>query len=450
MPSLLSPSGPKLTKVVLENIGPFPKLELDFEDNWKMLLGDNGVGKTTILKAIAVAIVGSEARHSAAPLLRIGEPVGRIRLATVDNSNGYLTEIQRVGSGVEIVSYSGRALEAEGWVAIGFPPLRATSWAPTQGPQGISVKRPSADDLLPLVRGVPDTRMDDLKQWIVNTDSLSHREGAPEIDRNRSKKVLDKFFEIVNELIDQSIIDHEVTSDFRVLVKTHDGTIPIESLSQGMTSLLSWVGILLQRLYEVHYDSNNVTDPTQEYALVLMDEIDAHMHPKWQQTLVAKLKKIFPNVQVIASTHSPLVVAGLSVSQIVRFERNEEGQVEKAHIDEDMSIGRTDQVLTGDLFGLKTTLALDDETEHLMDEYKSLLSIRTRNNEQNNRYFELHSALAERFPPTSETKLERRAHELALAVLMADFRPENILHLKSNLLQKVKEVGKSMRWSDLS
>ena len=235
-----------------------------------------------------------------------------------------------------------------------------------------------------------------------------------------------------------------------MLVRTNDGQIPIESLSQGMTSLLSWVGILLQRLYEVHYDSSNVTDPKQEYALVLMDEIDAHMHPKWQQTLVAKLKRIFPNVQVIASTHSPLVVAGMPVSQIVRFERNEGGQVETVHIDDDMSIGRTDQVLTGDLFGLETTLALDEETEQLMDEYKSLLSTMKRNNEQDNRYFELHRALADRIPPTSETKLERRAHELALAVLMADFRPDNILQLKSTLLKKVKEVGESMRWSDLS
>jgi formylglycine-generating enzyme required for sulfatase activity/predicted MPP superfamily phosphohydrolase len=442
--NLLSPSGPKLTKVVLENIGPFPKLELDFEDNWKILLGDNGVGKTTILKAIAVAIVGSEARHSAAPLLRIGEPVGRIRLVTVDNSNGYLTEIQRVGSGVEIVSYSGRALEAEGWVAIGFPPLRATSWAPTQGPQGISVKRPSADDLLPLVRGVPDTRMDDLKQWIVNTEALSRREGAPDIDRNRAKEVLKSFFDIVNQLTDQSIEQFEkVTPDFRVLVRTNDGQIPIESLSQGMTSLLSWVGILLQRLYEVHYDSNNVTDPTQEYALVLMDEIDAHMHPKWQQTLVAKLKKIFPNVQVIASTHSPLVVAGMPVSQIVRFERNEVGQVETVHIDDDMSIGRTDQVLTGDLFGLKTTLALDQETQALLEEYNGLLAARSRDSDQEQRFNELFMILDKRIPSSLETKLERRAKDLAFTVL-------ELPELNGTLLEKVKAIADSMGWEKRS
>lgn len=439
--------GPKLKKVVLENIGPFEKLELDFEENWKILLGDNGVGKTTILKAIAVAIVGSEARHSAAPLLRVGQPLGSIRLVTLENPSGYLVEIQRVGTGVEIVSYSGRALEAEGWVAIGFPPLRATSWAPTQGPQGISVKRPSADDLLPLVRGVPDTRMDDLKQWIVNTEALSRREGAPDIDRNRAKEVLKSFFDIVNQLTDQSIEQfEEVTPDFRVLVRTNDGQIPIESLSQGMTSLLSWVGILLQRLYEVHYDSNNVTDPTQEYALVLMDEIDAHMHPKWQQTLVAKLKKIFPNVQVIASTHSPLVVAGMPVSQIVRFERNEDGQVKTVHIDDDMSIGRTDQVLTGDLFGLETTLALDQETQESVAEYERLLSKPKRSTEEENEFYRLHGILDDHLPPPEETKLERRTQELVFAVLEADYSPENLQKLKASLIKKVKAIVKSMGW----
>ena len=98
---------------------------------------------------------------------------------------------------------------------------------------------------------------------------------------------------------------------------------------------------------------------------------------------------------------------------------------------------------------LETTLALDEETEHLMEEYECLLSMRKRNNEEDNRYYELYRILADRIPPTSETKLERRANELALAVLKADYRPENILQTKTSLLKKVKEVGKSLRWDNL-
>jgi hypothetical protein len=311
----------------------------------------------------------------------------------------------------------------------------------------MGVKRPTAEDLLPLIRGAPDTRMDDLKQWLVNTEALSRKEGAPEEDRKRADEVLKRFFDIVGQLTDKAIGElREITADFRVLVQTSDGIVPLESLSQGMTSLLSWVGILLQRLYEVHYDSDDVADPTQEYALVLMDEIDAHMHPMWQQSLVSKLKRIFPNIQVVASTHSPLVVAGMPVTQIMRLTRNEKGQVVTARIDKDMSIGRTDQVLAGDLFGLPTTLALDDETRELMNEYKKLLAMRERSPDLARRFYELHATLAERIPPTPETKLERRAHELAFAVLEADYRPENLEELKTSFLKKVKAIGESMGW----
>ena len=77
----------------------------------------------------------------------------------------------------------------------------------------------------------------------------------------------------------------------------------------------------------------------QGYALILMDEIDAHMHPLWQQQLLGRLKKLLPNVQVIATTHSPLVVAGLEVEEVTRFVRNEAGEVVAAPIDN--TIGTT-------------------------------------------------------------------------------------------------------------
>jgi predicted ATP-dependent endonuclease of OLD family len=75
--------------------------------------------------------------------------------------------------------------------------------------------------------------------------------------------------------------------------------------------LLGWVGYLCQRLKETAQDSNSDPLSTDGYALVLIDEVDAHMHPRWQQVLVRRLKQVFPNVQFIASTHSPLIVGGL-------------------------------------------------------------------------------------------------------------------------------------------
>ena len=64
---------------------------------------------------------------------------------------------------------------------------------------------------------------------------------------------LDKFFEIVGDLAEGLTVEFvEVTTSYEVKVRTQDGILPIEALSEGLTSLLSWVGILLQRLYEVY------------------------------------------------------------------------------------------------------------------------------------------------------------------------------------------------------
>ncbi|MBV8274560.1 MAG: TIR domain-containing protein, partial [Verrucomicrobia bacterium] len=175
---------PGLRRVVLEDIGPFERLDLDFpkQHNWKVLLGDNGVGKSTILKAIATAIMGNDARAFAARLVRSGKTKGRITLYTEQNPvSGYITEIltKDMLSEAEIVSLPARPMESEGWLALGFSPLRVVTWASSTGPQPIIQKgRPTAEDLLPLVSGESDPRMDRLKQWIVNLDSAD-KQGRP-------------------------------------------------------------------------------------------------------------------------------------------------------------------------------------------------------------------------------------------------------------------------------
>jgi len=167
---------PGLRRAIFEDIGPFERLELDFLQgrNWKILLGDKGVGKSTILKAIAVAIMGSDARSYAARLVRAGKTRGRVTLITEQNPSGYVTDIltKDMLSEAEVVSIPARPMEAEGWLALGFSPLRVVTWTSASGPQPIVQKgRPTADDLLPLVSGESDPRMDRLKQWIVNLDA---------------------------------------------------------------------------------------------------------------------------------------------------------------------------------------------------------------------------------------------------------------------------------------
>jgi hypothetical protein len=79
----------------------------------------------------------------------------------------------------------------------------------------------------------------------------------------------------------------------QINVKTDDGVVPIDSLSQGTSSLLCWVGVLLHRLYEVH-GAERTLDFSKLPGVVMIDEIDTHMHPLWQRLLVGRLRKLFP------------------------------------------------------------------------------------------------------------------------------------------------------------
>src|SRR5262249_9892698 len=131
--------------------------------------------------------------------------------------------------------------------------------------------------------------------------------------------------------------------------------------------------VLLQRLYEVFGKDKN---PAYRYVLVLMDEIDAHMHPAWQQTLLPRLLECFPQMQLIATTHSPLVLNGLeskNIRNVVRSPLTHRVEIQEYEVKvkgQDAS-----EILTGPLFGLEDTRDLETQAkEKKYDELRSLPS----------------------------------------------------------------------------
>jgi len=195
---------------------------------------------------------------------------------------------------------------------------------------------------------------------------------------------------------------------WETLVETEDGIIPISRLSQGMSSFLTWVGTLLQRLYEVHGKSQH---PESEKALVLLDEVDAHLHPRWQAQVVPVLQDRFPNLQVLATTHSPLIVGNLQPSELycLRREGNHEG-VAVENVTQSFRGWRADQILTSPAFDLDSTR--DAKTNQLMEEYRSLFAMQEPTRSQLDRLAEISTELERTVPPHQETEEARRAGTL--------------------------------------
>jgi hypothetical protein len=388
----------EITHIKLDNIGPFQHLELRLQHGWTVLLGNNGSGKSTLLRAVALGIGGDDRRaaEAGAQLLRDGARRGAIELDI--GGDTYRTELIRDQNQVVVRCQQVTPLRAGTWLVLGFPPLRGV---PGTQPTGLSERgfgSPVVDDLLPILTSPVDQRLSNLKQWLVNLE-LDKARGQ------RGRELRKTFFRLIHQLTPGLTFEYYgLSDDYDVLVRTDDGVIPIEMISQGTSSVLNWCGTLLQRMYEVYPDAQH---PEREAAVVLIDEVDAHMHPEWQRQFVALMQGLFPRLQVLATTHSPLVVGNLGIGHVIAMRRNRQGVVTEVIPVEMLGWG-ADDILTGPGFDLST--AREPETEHLQDEYSKLFAKSNRTDHEN----ALLKELSERLTPRLRQTLSPRGQAEAL------------------------------------
>jgi hypothetical protein len=294
--------------------------------------------------------------------LRTGTERGTIEL--VVGTARYRTELVRSGDAVHVRTTSLTPLQQGQWAVLGFPALRGVSLATPTGTAPTQAPEPRVEDLLPLLLDEVDHRLDDIKQWIVNVEARSREQG-----NERWRQLLERFFDVLRELTPGETLEFDSVdaATWQVRVRTDDGVISIDQLSQGMNSIIAWVGNLLQRMYDIHQGSD---DPAAQGAFVLIDELDAHLHPAWQR-LVPKLTRThFPKVQFLSTSHSPLVVGNLEAGELFVSSREPRtlpdgtdrlvATIEAAEVDPQGL--RADQILTSPLFGLMTSRSpkLDD------------------------------------------------------------------------------------------
>ncbi|MGB3637101.1 MAG: AAA family ATPase [Rivularia sp. (in: cyanobacteria)] len=110
-------------------------------------------------------------------------------------------------------------------------------------------------------------------------------------------------------------------SPLRMTVKKRDRELNVNQLSDGEKCLLAMVGDLARRLAIAN---PGLEDPLLGDGVVLIDEIELHLHPRWQRDIIPALKKTFPNCQFIVTTHSPQVISHVHPEGVFILERNEE------------------------------------------------------------------------------------------------------------------------------
>jgi len=384
----------RLRYMHLENIGPFRKLSIDFEvsesetapHNWTVIMGQNGIGKTGILRALAVALVANEDDIQTAAGSLLGEGASSGHISVVIGHQTLDVSLVRDRT-VRVNARQTSPVEAGQILVLGFPALRGGPSSEPKGPKQLKARPPEPADLTPLITGEVDPRMAHFKQWIVNVLSRS-------VVDSKYRAIRDLLDDIVAELVPgdfAGFADLEETNILQLRRRGHEGVVvPFSTMSQGMASIFNWIGLLAKRLYDV-YEIQAERPPQQQHAIVIIDEIDAHLHPDWQRRVVALTKKFFPHVQVIATTHSPLIASSLETREIRVIELDDEGNV-SFRTPSIRTYGQSaDFIMQSDVMGLQNARTL--EVEQTIQEYVLLYSRQALSEEEDFRLASLRRQL---------------------------------------------------------
>jgi hypothetical protein len=156
------------------------------------------------------------------------------------------------------------------------------------------------------------------EEWLLQT-YLAAKNGI-----KKAEWQLDEIKKVLTSGILPDVKDFEIKTTEQqpfntfVLFKTDYGDVHLKELGYGYQTCLSWLADLMKRQFDRYPDSEN---PLAEPAIVLVDELDLHLHPEWQRQIIQFLTKQFPRTQFIVTSHSPLVVQSADQINLVLLEK---------------------------------------------------------------------------------------------------------------------------------
>ena len=351
-----------ITDVIIENYRGVRELELSFNagPGINILLGDNGVGKTSILEAIATGlsgylegVSGSFPRHILSSDIRIhtdalggastaihyATPVA-IRCRGVINQEDFewsrIRERETKNSGAvthtdysDVGSLKSYARKMTNDTQIMLPVLSYLSTERLSAPKSLNTKRESSDFADDIEKKLHDRRngykgcmrnaieKDMIKAWCLKMDMEHYFQNAPIPEYEAFKEIVGITMMVMSELEQAPKIYY--SRQFRDIVYQEDHLpLPISYLSAGYQSLLWIVMDIAFRiaLLNPHYGSDMRFTP----GVVLIDELDMHLHPKWQWNVLSALEETFPNIQFIIATHSPILISSCKHGRIISID----------------------------------------------------------------------------------------------------------------------------------
>ena len=394
----------------LENIKCFNGDTLRFAKKeepyrWVTFLSENGGGKSTALQALALLLAGPESVQKLAPRpiawLRDEAKAGLISTKIHQGRNdpgqhgddkvrrvfGYSfhvtgskpltirnrpysepTIIESKESNLSWLRQDAFAAMGKGWFASGYGAFRRLT-------RSNRILIPSLEPQARFTNFITQFNEDEplsaFEQWMVHLDYLIGKLDNPDARRKQEVGIA-----AINSLLPEGVDFNSISGEGRIYFNINGTVVPTTSLSDGYRSILALGGDLVWRLLNTFPDSPN---PLHEEGVVLIDELDIHLHPKWQRSIAGLLRRQFPNIQFIVATHSPLIAAGAGDDALtLKFDIVDGNS--HVSIVPDIASMNVDRILQSEAFDLVSPYS--PQTQEKIDRYDSLARKNRKPNEE--------------------------------------------------------------------
>jgi len=300
----------------------------EFDEHINVFVGPNSSGKSTTLMALANLVTYPftlpERLCKTAPVAFTLHIVGR------DGQPQELTGVLPLDQ--ETLAYHTRwapILTAIGYSAF-VPALRQNTGFRSRGSRaGASwSETPQLPEELRLRQSLLPTDAALIRAEAVLERMVEFADRAVRRNDPAMRRLLTQIASIASEILDGFPVEFWRIAEDRDGVfpqfRTLDGDLTFDVFSQGTQSVLQWLAYVLISYAKYYgYPSNLAEQP----GIMIIDEIDAHLHPTAQQRIIPSLRRHFPRMQIFCSTHSPLMLVGLQPGQIQLLQRDSHGTV---------------------------------------------------------------------------------------------------------------------------
>ena len=345
----------RLNKVMIENFKGFRELMLDFNGKSAVIFGVNGTGKSTLLSAINYCFwlwlnrlnpaQGTAYRSFDAKSVRYGS--SNLEICCVMETSDRTHELVRRYTKAHMGKKATSVYQKKGYdafvdtfrdlylaeeenmpVFVNYGTNRAVLDIPLRIRQKHQFSKLTA--LERAIENELDFRT--FFEWYRNQEDIENEHIRETGNQSYQDKCLKCVRYAIETMLD-NVSDLRVKrSPLRMVVKKGEIEISVDQLSDGEKCTLALFGDLARRVAMANPNRDN---PLEGSGIVLIDEVELHMHPLWQRCVLTVLRKVFPNIQFIVTTHSPQVLGEVCDDYMVlKLSTTPEGE------------GKTESVLT--------------------------------------------------------------------------------------------------------